>query len=94
MKDLTEMKQIKKENDSEHKSPQDPHIVKSKNIHIDSEYVEWIARVKYRYRSAQVKAGARGAVFKDCPILQKPDNKHFAFIRLYFMLFGFVKNCL
>jgi hypothetical protein len=39
-------------------------------------------------------SGARGAVFKDCPILQKPDNKHFAFIRLYFMLFGFVKNCL
>ncbi len=35
---------------------------------------------------------ARGEVFKDCPILQKPDNKHFAFIRLYFMLFGFVKN--
>ncbi|MBO7204529.1 MAG: hypothetical protein J6V29_06195 [Bacteroidales bacterium] len=48
MKDLTEMKQIKKENDSEFMSPQDPHIVKSKNIHIDSEYVEWIARVKYR----------------------------------------------
>lgn len=59
MKDLTEMKQIKKENDSEHKSPQDPHIVKSKNIHIDSEYVEWIARVKYRYRSAQVKAAVK-----------------------------------
>jgi hypothetical protein len=39
-------------------------------------------------------SGARGAVFKDCPILQKPDNKRFAFIRLYFMLFGFVKNCL
>ena len=38
-------------------------------------------------------SGAQGAVFKDCPILQKPDNKHFAFIRLYFMLFGFVKNC-
>ena len=36
-------------------------------------------------------SGARGAVFKDCPILRKPDNKHFAFIRLYFMLFGFGK---
>lgn len=59
MKDLTEMKQIKKENDSEFMSPQDPHIVKSKNIHIDSEYVEWIARVKYRYRSAQVKAAVK-----------------------------------
>ena len=30
---------------------------------------------------------ARGAVFKDCPVLQKPDNKHFAFIRLYFIWF-------
>ena len=41
-----------------------------------------------------VISGARGTVFEDCPILQKPDNKHFALIRLYFMLFGFVKNCL
>ena len=39
-------------------------------------------------------SGALWAVFKNCLILQKPDNKHFAFIRLYFMLFGFVKNCL
>ena len=59
MKDLTEMKQIKKENDNEFMSPQVPHIVKSKNIHIDSEYAEWIARVKYRYRSAQVKAAVK-----------------------------------
>ena len=48
MKDITEMKQIKKENDSELLRQQVPHIVKSKNIHIDSEYAEWIARVKYR----------------------------------------------
>ena len=52
--------------------------------------IPWAAMpVRVRFPS-----GARGAVFKDCSILQKPDNKHFAFIRLYFMLFGFVKNCL
>lgn len=51
------------------------------------------AEVLYTY-GFRFESEARGAVFKDYPILQKPDNKHFAFIRLYFMLFGFVKNCL
>ena len=51
------------------------------------------AEVLYTY-GFRFESEARGAVFKDCLILQKPDNKHFAFIRLYFMLFGFVKNCL
>ena len=33
-----------------------PHIVKSHDICIDMDYAEWIAELKHRYRSAQVKA--------------------------------------
>ena len=41
-------------------NPEDvPRIVKSHDIHIDAEYAEWIAEVKHRYRSAQVKAAVR-----------------------------------
>lgn len=41
-------------------NPQDaPRIVTSHDIHIDAEYAEWIAEVKYRYRSAQVKAAVK-----------------------------------
>ena len=29
-----------------------PHMVKSHDIHIDAEYAEWIAELKHRYRSA------------------------------------------
>lgn len=36
-----------------------PRIVKSHDIHIDTEYTKWIADVKHRYRSAQVKAAVR-----------------------------------
>ena len=36
-----------------------PHIVKSHDTHIDEEYAEWIAEIKHRYRSAQVKAAVR-----------------------------------
>ena len=36
-----------------------PHIVKSHDIHIDAEYAEWIAELKHRYRSAQVKAAVK-----------------------------------
>lgn len=36
-----------------------PRIVKSHDIHIDTDYAEWIAELKHRYRSAQVKASAR-----------------------------------
>ena len=40
--------------------PQDePHIVKSHDIHIDADYAEWIADIKSRYRSAQVKAAVK-----------------------------------
>lgn len=36
-----------------------PSIVKSHDIRIDEDYAEWIAELKHRYRSAQVKASIR-----------------------------------
>ena len=36
-----------------------PRMVKSHDIHINAEYAEWIAELKHRYRSAQVKAAVR-----------------------------------
>ena len=33
--------------------------MKSHDIHIDTDYAEWIAELKHRYRSAQVKASVR-----------------------------------
>ena len=36
-----------------------PRMVKSHDIHIDAEYAEWIAELKHRYRSAQVKAAVK-----------------------------------
>lgn len=37
----------------------EPHIVKSHDIHIDADYADWIADIKSRYRSAQVKAAVK-----------------------------------
>jgi len=37
----------------------EPRIVKSHDVTLDAEYAEWIAEVKHRYRSAQVKAAVR-----------------------------------
>lgn len=37
----------------------EPRIVKSHDITLDAEYAEWIAEVKHRYRSAQVKAAVK-----------------------------------
>ena len=37
----------------------EPRIVKSHNVHIDADYADWIAEVKHRYRSAQVKAAVK-----------------------------------
>ena len=34
-------------------------MVKSHDIHLDAEYADWIAELKHRYRSAQVKAAVR-----------------------------------
>ena len=36
-----------------------PRMVSSHDIHIDTDYADWIAEVKHRYRSAQVKAAVR-----------------------------------
>ena len=35
------------------------YIVKSHDVRIDDEYVRWIAELKHRYRSAQVKAAVK-----------------------------------
>ena len=39
-------------------------MVSSHDIHIDTDYADWIAEVKHRYRSAQVKAAVRVNVEK------------------------------
>lgn len=36
-----------------------PRIVQSHDIHLDKEYVKWIAELKDRYRSAQTKAAVK-----------------------------------
>ena len=36
-----------------------PMMVSSHDIKLDAEYAEWIAEVKHRYRSAQVKAAVK-----------------------------------
>ena len=38
---------------------EEPRVVKSHDIHIDTDYANWIAEVKHRYRSAQVKAAVK-----------------------------------
>ena len=40
-------------------SQTEPYIVKSHDIHIDEDYADWIADIKSRYRSAQVKAAVK-----------------------------------
>lgn len=37
----------------------EPRIIRSHDLHLDADYAEWIADLKYRYRSAQVKASVR-----------------------------------
>jgi hypothetical protein len=36
-----------------------PHIVKSHDINLDLDYVQWIHDVKQRYRNAQIKAAVK-----------------------------------
>jgi len=43
----------------ENNDMEQPRMVSSHDIHIDTEYANWIAEVKHRYRSAQVKAAVR-----------------------------------
>ena len=40
-------------------SKDEPYVVKSHDIHIDADYADWIADIKSRYRSAQVKAAVK-----------------------------------
>ena len=40
------------------KNQAEAYIVKSRDIHIDADYADWIADIKSRYRSAQVKAAS------------------------------------
>ena len=49
----------KKYPNMENKDMEQPRIVSSHDIHIDTEYANWIAEVKHRYRSAQVKAAMK-----------------------------------
>ena len=37
----------------------EPRMVKSHDVKLDAEYAEWIAEIKHRYRSAQVKAAVK-----------------------------------
>ena len=37
----------------------EPSMVSSHDIHLDGDYAEWIAEVKHRYRSAQIKAAVK-----------------------------------
>lgn len=41
------------------KKQKEPYIVMSHDIHIDRDYADWIADIKHRYRSAQVKAAVK-----------------------------------
>lgn len=36
-----------------------PRVVTSHDIHLDTDYADWIAELKHRYRSSQVKAAVR-----------------------------------
>lgn len=36
-----------------------PQVVRSHDVQLDAEYAQWIAELKFRYRSAQVKAAVR-----------------------------------
>ncbi len=38
---------------------EEPFIVKSHDIHADTDYADWIAEIKHRYRFAQVKAAVK-----------------------------------
>ena len=48
-----------KKNSKEMRGDDEPMLVKSHDIRLDEEYVNWIADIKHRYRSAQVKAAVK-----------------------------------
>lgn len=47
------------QDNKENKKQTEPYIVMSHDIHIDRDYADWIADIKHRYRSAQVKAAVK-----------------------------------
>jgi predicted nuclease of restriction endonuclease-like (RecB) superfamily len=47
------------QDNKEIKKQTEPYIVMSHDIHIDRDYADWIADIKHRYRSAQVKAAVK-----------------------------------
>ena len=51
MDDLKRLKDIQQQTE--------PYIVKSHDIHIDADFADWIADIKSRYRSAQLKAAVK-----------------------------------
>ena len=51
MDDLKRLKDIQQQTE--------PYIVKSHDIHIDADFADWIADIKSRYRSAQVKTAVK-----------------------------------
>ena len=51
MDDLKRLKDIQQQ--------AEPYIVKSHDIHIDADFADWIADIKSRYRSAQVKTAVK-----------------------------------
>ena len=51
--------EIEKCMSKENEISQTPRIVKSHDVRVDKDYAEWIAELKHRYRSAQVKASVR-----------------------------------
>lgn len=51
--------EIEKCMSKENEISQIPRMVTSHDIRIDGEYADWIAELKHRYRSAQVKASVR-----------------------------------
>lgn len=36
-----------------------PHIVHSHDVHLDTDYTQWLVELKARYRSAQLKAAVK-----------------------------------
>ena len=45
--------------DNKESEAKEPCMVKSHDVKLDAEYAEWIAEVKHRYRSAQMKAAVK-----------------------------------
>jgi len=65
-----------KKNSKEMRGNDEPMLVKSHDIRLDEEYVNWIADIKHRYRSTQVKAAVKvnGEKLKQLVSVMLPDD--------------------